>query len=50
MKRTFEVRETNGEYRRLLLEKRAAVMAGLGMRFDTLAGMGRVAEEDQAQI
>src|SRR5271165_76976 len=50
MKRTVEVRETRGEYRRLLLEKRAEVMAGLGVKFDTLARMGRVAEEDQAQI
>jgi DnaK suppressor protein len=25
-------------------------MAGLGIKFDTLAKMGRVAEEDQAQI
>ena len=50
MKRTAEVRETRGEYRRLLLDKRAEVMAGLGVRFDTLARMGRVAEEDQAQI
>jgi DnaK suppressor protein len=50
MKRTFEVRATNGEYRRLLIEKRTEVMIGLGIRFDTLAGMGRVAEEDQAQI
>lgn len=50
MKRTTEVRETNGEYRRLLLEKRSEVMAGLGMRFDTMAEIGRVGEEDQAQI
>src|SRR5271157_205821 len=50
MKSTVEVRETRGEYRRLLLDKRAEVMAGLGVRFDTLARMGRVAEEDQAQI
>ena len=33
-----------------LLEKRASVLAGLGARFDTRAGMGRVAEDDQAQI
>ena len=37
-------------YRKVLLEKRQQVMAGLGMKFDTLAKMGRVAEEDQAQI
>lgn len=37
-------------YHRMLLEKRAAVLSGLGVKFDTLAKMGRVAEEDQAQI
>ena len=37
-------------YRRVLLEKRQNVMAGLGIKFDTLAKMGRVAEEDQAQL
>ena len=50
MKRTVAVRGSNDEYRQLLLEKRAEVMAGLGIRFDTLAGMERVAEEDQAQL
>ena len=43
-------RENNDDYRQRLLEKRAEVMAGMGIRFDTLAGMGRVAEEDQAQL
>jgi DnaK suppressor protein len=37
-------------YRQMLLEKRGQVMAGLGVRFDTLARMGRVADEDQAQM
>lgn len=37
-------------YHRMLLEKREQVMAGLGAKFDTLANMGRIAEEDQAQI
>jgi DnaK suppressor protein len=40
----------NGNYREMLLTKRREVMAGLGIKFDTLARMGRVAEEDQAQI
>ena len=40
----------NGDYREMLLKKRRDVMAGLGIKFDTLAKMGRVAEEDQAQI
>ena len=37
-------------HRARLMEKRASVMLGLGTRFDTLAGMGRVAEDDQAQV
>ena len=37
-------------YRTMLLEKRAQVREGLGMKFDTVAKMGRIAEEDQAQI
>ena len=39
-----------GVYHKMLLEKRQNVMAGLGIKFDTLAKMGRVAEEDQAQL
>jgi DnaK suppressor protein len=34
----------------MLLEKRAEVLSGLGIKFDTLARMGRVAEDDQAQF
>ena len=37
-------------YKKVLIQKREQVMAGLGMKFDTIAKMGRVAEEDQAQI
>jgi len=37
-------------YKKVLIQKREQVMAGLGIKFDTLAKMGRVAEEDQAQI
>jgi DnaK suppressor protein len=38
-------------FRKLLLDKRAEVLSSLGdTRFDTIASMGRVAEEDQAQI
>jgi DnaK suppressor protein len=37
-------------YWSMLIEKREEVLSGLGVRFDTLAKMGRVAEEDQAQI
>jgi len=37
-------------YRKVLLEKRQNVMAGLGIKFDTLDKLGGVAEEDQAQL
>ncbi len=37
-------------HRAQLLEKRASVLSGLGTRFDTMAHLGRVAEDDQAQI
>ena len=45
-----EPKNANSGYRQMLLEKRERVMAGLGMKFDTIAKMGRVAEEDQAQM
>jgi DnaK suppressor protein len=44
------VTEPTEAYERMLLEKREQVLSGLGAKFDTLAKMGRVAEEDQAQI
>jgi len=37
-------------YYRMLMEKREQVVSGLGVKFDTLAKMGRVAEDDQAQL
>jgi DnaK suppressor protein len=37
-------------YRQMLLEKRQAVLSALGIKFDTVARMGRLAEEDQAQL
>ena len=40
----------NKVYQQMLLAKREEVLSGLGIKFDTLAKMGRVAEEDQAQI
>src|SRR5579871_662327 len=43
-------RPLHEEYRHQLQEKRSHVLAALGVKFDTLARMGRVAEEDQAQI
>jgi DnaK suppressor protein len=50
MKRSALVRDGSRAYREMLLEKRAEVLSGLGIKFDTLARMGRVAEEDQAQF
>ena len=40
----------NEAYRKQLLDKRTEVMSTLGIKFDTLARMGRVNEEDQAQL
>ncbi len=37
-------------YRRMLMDKRRNVLSGLGVRFDTMARAGRVAEDEQAQI
>lgn len=45
-----ERKDPNSGYEQMLLEKREQVMAGLGIKFDTIAKMGRVAEEDQAQM
>src|SRR6266567_4109190 len=45
-----EDKNPNSGYEQMLLEKREKVMVGLGIKFDTLAKMGRVAEEDQAQM
>jgi len=41
---------TAEDYHRMLIERREQVLSGLGGKFDTLARMGRVAEDDQAQI
>ena len=38
------------DYRRMLLDRREQVLSALGFKFDTRARMGRVAEDDQAQI
>ena len=37
-------------YQRALLARKAEVLSNLGVKFDTRAAMGRVAEEDQAQM
>ncbi len=44
------VADRNRIYHQMLLDKREEVLSGLGIKFDTLAKMGRVAEEDQAQL
>jgi|SRR5579864_2892222 len=50
MKKRAPVSDVNEDYRQQLLNKRTDVLATLGIKFDTLARMGRVNEEDQAQI
>src|SRR5580658_4863531 len=47
---TAVLSDSTETYRQMLLEKREQVITGLGVKFDTLAKMGRVAEEDQAQL
>lgn len=39
-----------GSTRHILLQHKAEVLGRLGVRFDTLAQMGRVADDDQAQV
>ncbi len=50
MKKAATALNSQESYRRSLLNKRDDVLSGLGIRFDTLAHMGRVAEDDQAQL
>jgi DnaK suppressor protein len=50
MKTAPPVCEPADFYRQMLTEKRARVLSGLGTKFDSLARMGRVAEDDQAQM
>jgi DnaK suppressor protein len=52
MKKSQPAPDTPEFYRRMLLEKRAELLAalGAGAKFDTIARLGRVAEDDQAQI
>lgn len=52
MKRTLFARQLRQlpAYRRALEKKRAEVLSSLGIKFDTMASMGRLAEEDQAQV
>src|SRR5215831_8007846 len=50
MKRKAPEQDSHDDYRQMLIDKRADVLSGLGTKFDTLARLGRVAEDDQAQI
>jgi DnaK suppressor protein len=50
MKKAVLQADSNQDYQRMLEDKREGVLSGLGIKFDTLAKMGRVAEEDQAQV
>lgn len=50
MKKMAKVESDRDGHRARLTEKRAGVLAGLGTKFDTRARIGRVAEDDQAQI
>jgi DnaK suppressor protein len=44
------MKSRNTTYEKMLLEKKRSVLAGLGIKFDSIASAGRVAEEDQAQV
>ena len=50
MKRSVAVLDDNETQRERLLEKRTEVISAMGVKFDTLARLGRVNEEDQAQL
>jgi DnaK suppressor protein len=50
MKKTEPAREAPETYRQMLLDRRREVTSGMTGKFDTLARMGRVAEDDQAQL
>ncbi|HVN04850.1 MAG TPA: TraR/DksA family transcriptional regulator [Bryobacteraceae bacterium] len=48
--RSLEAPPSNEIYHRMLIEKRDQFVLGLGSKFDTIASLGRVAEDDQAQL
>src|SRR4051794_39056261 len=50
MKKTRTSTDPRKSLRATLLAKRSSVLAGLGAKVDTVARMGRIAEDDQAQI
>ena len=50
MRKAAKIAEPRETHRTLLLQKRSSVLTSLGIKFDTRACMGRVADDDQAQI
>jgi DnaK suppressor protein len=50
MKSAVAAGNSRAAYKKRLLQRRNDVLSGMGVRFDTLASMGSVAEDDQAQI
>src|SRR5947209_6631131 len=50
MKKTEPAPDSPELYRQMLLQKRQSVVSALGAKFDTMARLGRVAEDDQAQL
>ena len=50
MRRAPALETASEPYRRMLLEKRASLVAGFAPRFDTAAKREHFAEEDQAQL
>jgi len=50
MKKTAAAPEAPETYREMLLTRRSEVLSSLGVKFDGRAALGRVAEDDQAQI
>jgi DnaK suppressor protein len=50
MKKMAKAGSDRDGHRAGFLAKRASILSGLGTKVDTLARMGRVAEDDQAQI
>ncbi len=50
MKKIEPAPNSNKAHRQRLLDRRQTVLSSLGVKFDTMARMGRVAEEDQAQV
>lgn len=50
MKKHAAMPDMNAPYRQQLVDRRTQVLSALGIKLDSLACVGRVAEEDQAQV